>query len=72
MDHLEALDDLMSDVDVQRSLYQYRGQAMDMDIDNFKRWLFWRWGDTELVGLSEDDFRDVILGSLEDGGGYFT
>jgi hypothetical protein len=72
MDHLEALDDLMSDVDVQRSLYQYRGQAMDMDMDNFKRWLFWRWGDTELVGLSEEDFRDAILGSLEDGGGYFT
>jgi len=72
MGNLEALDDLMSDDAVQKSLYNYRGQAMDMDMDNFQRWLYWRWGDTELLGLGREGFRDVIVGSLEGDGGYFT
>ncbi|KAJ8059426.1 hypothetical protein OCU04_012370 [Sclerotinia nivalis] len=72
-DNMETLDNLMSDQSVQEALYEYCGECRDLDMETFRKWLVYQFEAEEFDGEDADeDFRDVILESVRQGGTYFT
>ncbi|KAM0126583.1 hypothetical protein ACHAP3_009244 [Botrytis cinerea] len=72
-DDMETLDNLMSDEAVQAALYEYCGECRDLDIETFRLWLVDRFEMEEFDGEDADEeFRDVIWETVQQGGAYFT
>ncbi|APA09254.1 hypothetical protein sscle_04g040240 [Sclerotinia sclerotiorum 1980 UF-70] len=72
-DNMETLDNFMSDQSVQEALYEYCGECRDLDMESFRLWLVHRFEAEEFDGEDADeDFRNVILESVRQGGTYFT
>ena len=59
----DILNNFMSDDAVQDTLYQYCGEARDMDIYEFREWLYWRYKDEDL-NLPKDQFKALIVGTV--------
>lgn len=72
-DDMETLDNLMSDQAVQEALYEYCGECRDLDMETFRKWLVHRFETEEFDGDDAgEEFRDVILETVRQGGAYFT
>ncbi|KAI9642393.1 hypothetical protein NHQ30_009197 [Ciborinia camelliae] len=70
---METLDNLMSDQAVQEALYEYCGECRDLDMETFRKWLVHRFETEEFDGEDADEeFRDIIVETVREGGAYFT